>query len=111
MLRAFARAGGTLGVLALLWPSMSFAWGDEGHRIVALVAAKILSTDSPETLQKLNSILATDSPAAWPGANVSVGHDIASEVPGLTFFARTTVRAKRLPNFGISWTSTTTNLI
>lgn len=79
MLRAFARAGGTLGVLALLWPSMSFAWGDEGHRIVALVAAKILSTDSPETLQKLNSILATDSPTAWPGANVSVGHDIASE--------------------------------
>ena len=78
MLAALAR-GGALGVLALLWPSMCFAWGNEGHKTVALTAAKILSTEAPATLAKVNAILAKDKPDIWPGANVPVATDIGNE--------------------------------
>src|SRR5262249_60751601 len=71
MLAALAR-GGALGVLALLWPSMCFAWGNEGHKTVALTAEKILSTEAPHTLAKGNTILAEDKPARWPGANLTL---------------------------------------
>ena len=79
MLAALPRAAGTLGVLALLWPSMCFAWGNEGHKVVALTAAKILSTEDPATLAKVNAILAKDKPDAWHGANVPVATDIGNE--------------------------------
>ena len=79
MLAALPRAAGTLGVLALLWPSMCFAWGNEGHKVVALTAAKILSTEDPATLAKVNAILAKDKPDVWPGANVPVAKDIGNE--------------------------------
>jgi hypothetical protein len=38
----------------------SFGWGDEGHKIVATVAASLLKAESPLTLQKINAILAAD---------------------------------------------------
>jgi len=78
MLGALARAG-ALGVVALLWPSVCLAWGNEGHKIVALTAAKILSTEGPATLAKVNAILGKDKPDAWPGANVPVATDIGDE--------------------------------
>src|SRR5262249_56892487 len=77
MLAALAR-GGALGVLALLWPSMCFAWGNEGHKTVALTAAKILSTPVPAPLGKVNSLLAKGKPHIWPGANRAVATGIAN---------------------------------
>ena len=78
MLAALAR-GSALGVLAVLWPSLCLAWGNEGHKTVALTAAKILSTEAPATLAKVNAILAKDKPDAWHGANVPVATDIGNE--------------------------------
>jgi hypothetical protein len=76
---ALRRATKVLCVFTFLYPSVCLGWGNEGHKIVALAAAKLLASDSPETLAKLNSILSMDSPTAWVGANVSVAKDIASE--------------------------------
>jgi hypothetical protein len=78
MLAALAR-GAALGALAVLWPSMCLAWGNEGHKTVALTAAKILSTEAPATLAKVNAILAKDKPDAWHGVNVPVAPDIGNE--------------------------------
>lgn len=70
---------GVVGVLTMLWPAACFGWGNEGHRIVALTAAKILSTDSPATLAKIQAMLAKDRDDIWPGAEVTVAHDIGEE--------------------------------
>jgi hypothetical protein len=45
----------------------SFGWGDEGHEIVATVAAKILKMDgATATLQKVNALLAMDHTGLVP---------------------------------------------
>jgi len=46
-------------VLVAVGPA--FGWGDEGHEIVATVAANILKTDSSGTLQQISSLLAMDN--------------------------------------------------
>src|SRR5215472_6321205 len=107
MLGALARAG-ALGVVALLWPSVCLAWGNEGHKIVALTAAKILSTEGPATLAKVNAILGKDKPDAWPGANVPVATDIGDEATWAESFANKATRGKRSLKAGISLTSTST---
>jgi hypothetical protein len=63
-----------LAPAALLWqPAKSWAWGGEGHRIIALVADRLLQTGDPPTQKKIAEILATDKSNAWTKT------DIASE--------------------------------
>jgi S1/P1 Nuclease len=45
----------------LMSAGQGFCWGDEGHETVATVAANILKTESPATLQKINALLEMDS--------------------------------------------------
>src|SRR5580765_5110154 len=69
-------SGGRFGVIALvlvtasvaLSPRSALAWGDEGHRIVALVADQFLETAIRE---KIAAMLAAD-------ADTLTAHDIAS---------------------------------
>jgi hypothetical protein len=48
------------------------AWGNEGHEIVATVAASWLKSESPETLRKVNALLKRDT-------DDLTDHDIADE--------------------------------
>jgi hypothetical protein len=73
------RTVATVGMLTMLWPAACLGWGNEGHKIVALTAAKILATDSPSTLAKIQAMLAKDRDDIWPGADVAVDHDIGGE--------------------------------
>jgi S1/P1 Nuclease len=54
-------------------PKDSWAWGDEGHRIIALVADRLLQTRDPTAQKKIADILATDKSNEWTNT------DIASE--------------------------------
>lgn len=58
---------------AVLAPQAGWAWGGEAHRIVALVADKVLAGRAPEARAKLLQILATDTDNEWTKT------DIASE--------------------------------
>ena len=53
-----------------LAPKPALAWGDEGHKVIALVAAHYMR---PEVLARVNALLATDAD------NQLTGHDIAAE--------------------------------
>jgi S1/P1 Nuclease len=57
----------------LFAPRQSWAWGDEGHRIIALVADRVLQTKDPAIQKKVIEILATDKSNTWTKT------DIASE--------------------------------
>jgi hypothetical protein len=52
-------------LVALLAPRAGWAWGGEAHRIVALVADKVLAKEAPEARAKLLQILAADSDNEW----------------------------------------------
>src|SRR6266446_1667910 len=52
-------AGLTCAMVAL-GVTPSFDWGDDGHKIVATVAANILAVDNSTVLRKVNRLLATD---------------------------------------------------
>jgi hypothetical protein len=54
-------------------PTESWAWGDEGHRIIALVADRLLQTQDAAVQKKVADILATDKSNEWTKT------DIASE--------------------------------
>jgi hypothetical protein len=56
--------------LLLLQTGRALAWGDEGHKVIALIAVRYLR---PEVLAKVNAMLAAD------GANDLTAHDIAAE--------------------------------
>ena len=59
---------------ALVWqPAAGWAWGDEGHKIIALVADRLLQTQAPPVQKKIADILATDKSNDWTKT------DIASE--------------------------------
>jgi len=65
----------TLLLLAALLcvPAESWAWGGEGHRIIALVADRLLQIQDPPVQKKIAGILATDKSNSWTKT------DIASE--------------------------------
>ncbi len=48
-----------LGVLCSVWSPPCFAWGDEGHRAVAMVAQEVLKARSPQTLVALQKLIGT----------------------------------------------------
>ena len=56
-----------------LRPAEGWAWGGEGHRIVALVANRLLQARDPAAAKKVADILATDKSNEWTKT------DIASE--------------------------------
>lgn len=58
---------------AVLAPRQGRAWGDEGHKIVALVADRVLAAQAPAVRAKVLEILATDK------GNELTKTDIASE--------------------------------
>jgi nuclease S1 len=61
-------------IAALLLPAQaSFAWGPEGHRIIALIADQLLRKSDPAVHAKVLAILATDTDERV------ARHDIASE--------------------------------
>jgi len=63
-----------LAPAALVWqPAESWAWGSEGHRIIALVADRLLQSQAPPVQKKIADILATDKSNDWTKT------DIASE--------------------------------
>ena len=68
---------GALAV-SLLTPRSVLAWGDEGHEIVALIAQAHLD---PQTLKKVNALLAADT-------DDLTAHDIASEATWADKFGR-----------------------
>ena len=62
------------GLALLGWqPPESWAWGPEGHRIIALIADQALQTQAPAVHSKIAEILATDKSNEWTKT------DIASE--------------------------------
>jgi len=63
-----------LAAVALVWqPAAGWAWGGEGHRIIALVANQLLQTQNTALQKKVADILATDKSNDWTKT------DIASE--------------------------------
>ena len=58
-----------LAIFAVLLPRPALAWGDDGHRVVALIAQHYLD---PDVRQTVDALLAQDSDALTE-------HDIASE--------------------------------
>jgi hypothetical protein len=50
---------------ALLYPTPGWAWGGEGHRIIALVAERILEAQYPSAQKRVKEILATDKSNPW----------------------------------------------
>jgi len=65
-----AAAAGGLGCIFVLCltPSTSRAWGDEGHKVVALVADHYLH---PGVRQKVQTILATDTSQLTPSTDIA----------------------------------------
>ncbi|MGC2202459.1 MAG: S1/P1 nuclease [Stellaceae bacterium] len=59
--------------ILLCRPADSWAWGSEGHRIIALVADRLLRAQDPSVQKKIAEILATDKSNDWTKT------DIASE--------------------------------
>src|SRR5262245_50978853 len=65
---------GFVGLVTLLTGSTpAWPWGDTGHAIMASMTAKILETESPSTLKKIDDLLAADTD------NTLTDHDIASQ--------------------------------
>jgi hypothetical protein len=71
--RNLTRIFGLAAIAVVLGPSPSFGWGNEGHEIIATVAASYLQKTNPETLSKINSLLKRDRD------NELTDTDIASE--------------------------------
>ena len=60
-------------VVSLCQPTESWAWDSEGHRIIALVADRLLQAQDPPVEKKVAELLATDKSNSW------TKNDIASE--------------------------------
>src|SRR5215471_12534600 len=69
---SFGRSVLCLAVAAtvVLQPTESWAWGDEGHRIIAVVAKQLLQAQDPAILKKVVEILATDKSNKWTKTDI-----------------------------------------
>jgi hypothetical protein len=77
MLRQMAAAAALATAALALGTCPGFGWGNEGHEIIATIAANVLQEDSPATLEKIKAILADDNGNDWtPNWDQT---DIASE--------------------------------
>src|SRR5260370_2595764 len=68
-----SRSGWLAFALIVLLPQPGWAWGHEGHRIIALIADRMLQSQDAAARGKVREILATDT------ANELTKTDIASE--------------------------------
>jgi hypothetical protein len=65
---------------ALLMPMRaSLAWGPDGHRVIALVADRVLQQSDPAVRAKVQAVLATDKGSAADRGSRLTKNDIASE--------------------------------
>lgn len=80
---------GLICAITALGITPSFGWGNDGHKIVATVAAKILARDNPSVLRKVNRLLATDRSGLTK-------KDIASEATWADRFRDSTQTARDL---------------
>src|SRR5438874_4326825 len=56
----------------LLWePAQSWAWGDEAHKIIALLADRLLQTGDPPIEAKVAEILAADKSNSWTTTDIA----------------------------------------
>jgi hypothetical protein len=61
-----------LALAALVWqPAASWAWGGEGHKIIALVADRLLQSQAPPAQKKIADILATDKSNDWTKTDIA----------------------------------------
>ena len=72
MRRSLSRLALLGAAFAMLGSTPSLAWGPDAHRVVALIAERVLQQSDPAALKKLNALLATDKSHA-------TRTDIASE--------------------------------
>ena len=52
-------------------PRQSWAWGDEAHEIIALLADRLLQTADPPVEQKIAEILAADKSNIWTKTDIA----------------------------------------
>jgi hypothetical protein len=84
ILSRYYRAILCLALPALVWrPAPGWAWGNEGHRIIALVADRLLQTGDPPVQRKLGEILATDTSNDWTKRDVA---DEATWADAINFY-------------------------
>ncbi len=56
------------GILALLQPTLASAWGDEGHRVIALIAEHYLT---PRARARVEALLAADTSKLTPTTGIA----------------------------------------
>jgi hypothetical protein len=71
MKRGYCNMVGVTCAALLMSVVPGFGWGDEGHEIVGIVASNILKTESPETLERINALLAMDRTGLVPGTGIA----------------------------------------
>jgi hypothetical protein len=94
MLRRIVTTAAAAAAAVAFATGPGFGWGNEGHEIVATVAATILSQDSPATLDKVKAILATEDGKPWtPQWNQT---DIAAEATWADFCREKSEKCKKI---------------
>ena len=71
MKRSYRNMLGLTCASLLMSAGPGFGWGNEGHEIVATVAADILKTESPATLESINALLAMDGTGLVPDKGIA----------------------------------------
>ncbi len=71
MKRSYRNIVGLTGACLLMSIGPGFGWGNEGHEIVATIAANILKAESPATLEKVNALLGTDVTGLVPDKGIA----------------------------------------
>jgi hypothetical protein len=87
-MRSIAKLLGATSLALTLGCGPGFGWGNEGHEIVATVAAGLLEQDSPETLKRVNNLLKKDTSGL-------TDHDIASEATWADAFRESSPDARK----------------
>lgn len=60
-----------LTAVLLVCPSESWAWGAEAHKIIAIVAERLLQTGDPPIANKVAEMLATDKSNSWTTSDIA----------------------------------------
>jgi hypothetical protein len=71
MTGSYCNLFGVIAATLLASAGSGYGWGDEGHEIVATIAANILATESPATLEKINALLAMDRTGLVPDTGIA----------------------------------------
>lgn len=77
-------------VIALSNPVPAAAWGNTGHELVGALAARILKSESPATLEKVEDFLENDDDNSVPV------HDMANQAKWADEFRESSAAARAL---------------